>query len=59
MQAQYENEITVIEEEYMDKLNEKDDIIFGLRQELHYFAGKASRKNKSISLIALTRELRK
>ncbi|KAG1442429.1 hypothetical protein G6F56_011064 [Rhizopus delemar] len=45
MQAQYENEITVIEEEYMDKLNEKDDIIFGLRQELHYFAGKASQSD--------------
>lgn len=44
MQAQYENEIIAIEEEYIHKLNEKDDIIFGLKQELHYFAGKASRK---------------
>ncbi|KAI9264822.1 hypothetical protein BY458DRAFT_513685 [Sporodiniella umbellata] len=45
MQAQYENEIAVIEEEYMDQLNEKDDIIFGLRQESHYFAGKVSQND--------------
>ncbi|KAG1142784.1 hypothetical protein G6F37_007283 [Rhizopus arrhizus] len=45
MQAQYENEIIAIEEEYIHKLNEKDDIIFGLKQELHYFAGKASQND--------------
>ncbi|CEG70344.1 hypothetical protein RMATCC62417_06260 [Rhizopus microsporus] len=36
VRSQFENEIMAIEEEYVHRLSEKDEIIFGLKQELHY-----------------------
>lgn len=44
VRSQFENEIMAIEEEYVHRLSEKDEIIFGLKQELHYLVTQVCRK---------------